>query len=230
MESQQDDGVKSWAVDVSKTASASEIVFEALRKAIIEGGIPIGAPLRQDEIARQFNTSRIPVREAISRLEELGLVTSRRYKGAVVSGLSTDEAAQIFEFRALVEPEIIRDSVSKLSADLLTEARGHCEAFFASRDPMRWGALNRLFHATLYRASGLAYHRQTVERAMDRIDAFLRAQILLSDGMDRANHEHQAILDACIARDADAAARLTKEHIEGAKLSLLEGLDALQNS
>ena len=75
-------------VDISKTASASSIVFEALRKAIIEGDLKEGEPLRQDEIAGLFNTSRIPVREAISRLEEQGLVKTQRYKGAVVSGLS----------------------------------------------------------------------------------------------------------------------------------------------
>ncbi|MEK9990437.1 MAG: GntR family transcriptional regulator, partial [Halieaceae bacterium] len=55
-------------VDISQTKSASEIIFSALRNAIIEGNIAIGAPLRQDELARSFQTSRIPVREALSRL------------------------------------------------------------------------------------------------------------------------------------------------------------------
>lgn len=68
-------------MDISATASASSIVFDALRKAIIEGQLEEGEPLRQDEIARLFNTSRIPVREAISRLEEQGLVKTQRYKG-----------------------------------------------------------------------------------------------------------------------------------------------------
>ena len=99
------------SVDISKTASASSIVFEALRKAIIEGDVKEGEPLRQDEIARLFNTSRIPVREAISRLEEQGLVKTQRYKGAVVSGLSATEAEEIFDFRALIEPEVIRRAV-----------------------------------------------------------------------------------------------------------------------
>ena len=91
------------SVDISKTASAATIVFEALKKAIIEGDLNEGDPLRQDEIAKLFNTSRIPVREAISRLDEHGLVKTQRYKGAVVSALSIDEAAEIFDFRALLE-------------------------------------------------------------------------------------------------------------------------------
>ena len=55
------------SVDVSRTLSAGGLVFEALRRAIIEGDLKDGDPIRQDEIARLFNTSRIPVREAIAR-------------------------------------------------------------------------------------------------------------------------------------------------------------------
>ena len=76
------------SVDISQTASASSLIFDALRRAIIEGHLRVGEPLRQEEIARQFNTSRIPVREALSRLEQHGLITTQRYKGAVVAGLS----------------------------------------------------------------------------------------------------------------------------------------------
>lgn len=60
------------SVDVSKTASATTIIFEALKQAIVEGELEDRTPLRQDEIAKMFNTSRIPVREAILKLEEHG--------------------------------------------------------------------------------------------------------------------------------------------------------------
>jgi len=216
--------MKFQAVDIAQAASATTIVFEALRRAIIEGELKEGERLRQDEIARAFNISRIPVREAILRLEEHGLVSSQRYKGAVVSGLSAEEATEIFDFRALVEPETIRRAVPLMSAETLAAAR-HCFGDFAnSPDPMRWGDLNRRFHATLYSASGLRYHMEVLNNAMDRVDRYLRAQILLSDGMERANQEHLAILEACEARDADRAADLTTAHILGARNSLLQHL------
>ena len=78
-------------VDISRTVSAGGLVFEALRRAIIEGSLKDGDSLRQDEIARLFNTSRIPVREAITMLEQQGLVKNHRFKGAVVVGLSMAE-------------------------------------------------------------------------------------------------------------------------------------------
>ena len=215
------------AVDISRTASASSVIYEALRRAIIEGRIAAGAPLRQDEIARQFNASRIPVREALMRLEELGLVRTQRYKGSVVAGLSADEAAEIFDFRLLIEPEVMRHAVPRMTPSDLSAARGACEAFAASKDPMQWGDLNRALHAALYQPSALPYHLEMLGNAMDRIDRYLRAQLLMSDGMARASAEHAGILAACEAGDAPRAAELVHAHIAGARASFLEHLPGL---
>ncbi|EBA16003.1 probable transcriptional regulator [Roseobacter sp. SK209-2-6] len=216
------------SVDISKTASASSIVFEALRRAIIEGDLTEGEPLRQDEIARLFNTSRIPVREAISRLEEHGLVKTQRYKGAVVSGLSVTEAEEIFDFRALVEPEVIRRAVPQMSQETLAQARDSWAAFSEADDPMTWGELNRDFHSVLYQASGLQYHLDIIDNAMDRIDRYLRAQLVLSNGMERANEEHMGIWQACMDGNAELAAERTRQHITGARESLLQNLSNLR--
>lgn len=214
-------------MDISATASASSIVFEALRKAIIQGQLKEGEPLRQDEIARLFNTSRIPVREAISRLEEQGLVKTRRYKGAFVAELSPRETEEIFNLRALLEPEIIRNAVPRMTPAQLVEAREKCAAFSSSQDPMAWGDLNRDFHETLYSASDLTFFKEIAHNAIDRVERQIRAQLVMSNGMDRADREHNAIIDACEAGDADHAADLTRCHIEGAKASLLKHLSAV---
>ncbi len=213
--------MKLTSMDISTTASASSIVFDALRKAIIQGQLEEGEPLRQDEIARLFNTSRIPVREAISRLEEQGLVKTQRYKGAVVAGLSPKETEEIFDLRALVEPEIIKNAVPLMSKEILASAREKCAAFSASDNPMEWGDLNRDFHETLYSASDLKFFREIAHNAIDRVERQIRAQLVMSNGMERAGREHFGIMDACEAGDADLAADLTGEHILGAKKSLL---------
>lgn len=216
--------MKIQAFDISQAASATTIVFDALRLAIIKGDLKEGEHLRQDEIARAFNVSRIPVREALLKLEQHGLVKTQRYKGAVVSALSVEEATEIFEFRSLLEPEVIRRAVPRMSQAVIDEARSCCDAFAQAENPMHWGDLNRRFHATLYEASALPYHMEALNNAMDRVDRYLRAQLLLSDGMDRANREHIAIVEACAARDAERAAELTRVHILGARDSLLRHL------
>ncbi|MDH4984209.1 GntR family transcriptional regulator [Aminobacter anthyllidis] len=212
-------------VDIRQAASAADIVYEALRKAIIEGQLAEGENLRQDQIASMFNTSRIPVREALSRLEQNGLITTERYKGAVVAGLSIAEIEEIFEFRALVEAEVIRLAVPKMNARTLDVARRHCQEFGDEPNSAKWGEINRNFHYSLYEAARRPYYLQIVRASLDRIDRYLRAQLTLTDGMKRARREHQGILDACIGGDADRAAELTRDHILGAGRALIVFLE-----
>lgn len=200
-------------IDISKTASAASIVFESLRKAIIEGELVEGTPLRQDEIARLFNTSRIPVREAISRLEEKGLVTSQRFKGAVVAGLDLDELREIFEYRALIETEVIRRAVPRMDQATLDEAKAYFHGLNNTTDPVAWGDLNRGFHERLYRASGMPFHEDAIDKALDRVDRYLRAALVRSGNVAKSNAEHLAIWQACAEGNADLAADLTREHI-----------------
>ncbi len=214
-------GMKFAAVDVRQAASAADLVYEALRTAIIEGKIAVGENLRQEEIAQMFNTSRIPVREALSRLEQHGLITTQRYKGAVVAGLSIEEIDEIFEFRALIEAEVIRLAVPNLDRATLDKARSYCDAFDRETDPHRWGEINRQFHTTLYEASGRPYYLQNVQSSLDRIDRYLRAQLTFTNGVPRAGREHEAILTACENGDADHASRLTRDHILDAGRSLM---------
>jgi DNA-binding GntR family transcriptional regulator len=208
------------AVDVRQAASAADIVYDALRKAIIKGDLAEGENLRQDQIAQMFNTSRIPVREALSRLEQHGLITTERYKGAVVAGLSIEEIDEIFEFRALVEAEVMRLAVPNLDQERLAAARRYREEFVQETDSARWGEINRSFHYTLYAASRRPYYLQIVGTSLDRIDRYLRAQLSLTNGVMRADREHLAILEACLNGDAALASRLTRDHVLDAGRSL----------
>jgi DNA-binding GntR family transcriptional regulator len=207
--------------DIGRAASAADLILDSLREAIVHGEMRDGEVLRQDQIASLFNVSRIPVREALARLEALGLVTNQRYKGAVVASLSLDEIAETFEFRALIEPEVLRLAVAKMSDASLDEASRHREAFADESNPERWAQLNRAFHYALYRDANRPYHLQIVSSALDKVGRYLKAQLALTDGMEQARLEHAAILDACLARDGDRAAELTRRHILDASHSLI---------
>ncbi len=213
--------MKLTAVDIRQAASAADIVYEALRRAIIAGDLAEGQNLRQDQIAQMFNTSRIPVREALSRLEQHGLITTQRYKGAVVAGLSIEEIEEIFEFRAMLEAEVIRIAVPNLDRQTLETAQRHCEAFAREPDPARWGDVNRSFHYTLYEAARRPYYLQNVRSSLDRIDRYLRAQLTLTDGVLRASREHEEILAACAEGNAERASQLTRDHVLDAGRSLV---------
>lgn len=222
--------MKLQATDIGRSASAASIIFESLRRAIIDGELADGSPLRQDEIATAFNTSRIPVREALTRLEQHGLIENRRYRGAIVAEISAKEAAEIFDFRCLLEGEVVTVSVSQMTAQSLEQAREYSRAFSDCQEPMEWGELNRKFHYTLYRDSGLEYHLKIIDNALDRVERYLRAQLLMTDGRDQAEREHADILAACEQGNAAAAARLTREHISGAKTALLDYLQSRRSA
>ncbi|MCF4097990.1 GntR family transcriptional regulator [Maritalea mediterranea] len=212
------------ATNVRASASAADLIFEALREAIFTGEIRAGEHLRQDALADMFNTSRIPVREALSRLEQQGLVKTERYKGTTVTSLSVDEVREIFEFRALLEGEVIRYAVENMDDETIEKARRACDAFATETDSARYGELNRDFHYALYAKAERPYHLKIVSQALDRIESYLRAQLVLTDGMERARREHMGILNACSSRDADKAVALTRAHILGASESLIQFL------
>jgi DNA-binding GntR family transcriptional regulator len=215
------EGLKARALDLGRKASSADVIYDALRDAIIRGEIPEGEALRQDSIAQMFRVSRIPVREAMQRLEAQGLVVSERYKGVVVASLSHEQILEIFEFRAMVEPAVIEMAVPRMSEDALRQAQQFCDAFGAETDPVRWGDLNRQFHTRLYVDCDKPYYLSVVAKTNDLVERYVRLVLYLTQGMRGAVAEHQAILDACKARDAQRAAELTRNHIKGAAVTLV---------
>lgn len=109
--------------------SASEIIAKHLREAIIAGHFAEDEPIRQDDIAQLFNVSKIPVREALKRLEAEGLVLFQRNKGAVVTRISEPELAQMFEVRVLLEAQAIRLAVPNMDEATFARAEAICADF-----------------------------------------------------------------------------------------------------
>lgn len=201
------------AIDLGTSPSPSDVIFDALRQAIVHGKLAEGASLRQDALARMFNVSRIPVREALQRLEAAGLAASVRYRGVVVKGLNPEEIREIFEFRALVEPDVIRLAVPNQSSKTLRDASELYERFSRETNPALWSDLNKLFHGALYRDCKRPYYLWVVARSNDLVQRYVRHQLELTDGMAEANKQHADILNACKKKDPDLAAEHTRQHI-----------------
>lgn len=206
--------------DLGATPTTSDIVLRHLRAAIVAGDIAEGTPIRQDDVARQFNVSKIPVREALKQLEAEGFVTFQRNRGAVVASLSEPEIVQVFEVRALLESQAIRLSVPLMTPAGLALAEAAETAFAQEADVSQWAARNWDFHASLYAAAGRDVLMALIRSVYDRVARFLRVQLTVSGGHALAVQEHRRILAACRAADAEGAAVLTHDHIMGACRSL----------
>lgn len=202
--------------------SASEVITKHLREAIIAGHFADDEPIRQDDIARLFNVSKIPVREALKRLEAEGLVQFFRNRGAMVVRISEQELAQIFEVRILLEVQAIRLALPNLTAEHLARAQAICDQFIADDDVGRWAELNWAFHYCLYEAAQRPFLVNLIRSIHDKIERFLRMQMSLSpDGKLRADREHRAILAACAQGDEALVVKLIEQHIIGVCQTLL---------
>lgn len=206
--------------NLGATPSASEVILKFVRDSIMDGSLDEGEPIRQDDVARMFNVSKIPVREALKRLEAEGLVAFHRNRGAVVTSLSEPEIVQIFEVRALLESGAIRYSIPNMTESSFEKAQEFCDAFANESNVARWAELNWKFHSSLYEDGQRPYLLNSIRAVNDRIERYLRIQLSLSKGHSAADVEHRRILALCRKRDIDGAAELVHDHIMGACASL----------
>jgi DNA-binding GntR family transcriptional regulator len=203
------------APNLGVAPSASEVIAKHLRDAIISGHFAEDEPIRQDDIAKVFNVSKIPVREALKRLEAEGLVQFQRNKGAVVTRISEPELAQIFEVRVLLEVQAIRLAVPKMTQDHINRALAICDEFMTDDNVGRWAELNWAFHTCLYEAAERPFLLNLIRSIHDKVERYLRLQMSFAEGKLRADQEHREILQACADRDVDKAAELIDHHIIG---------------
>ena len=204
-----------------------DLAVEELRERILRGDYPEGTPLRQDGLAGELGVSRIPVREALRQLEVEGLVTFSPHAGAVVSTLSLDEIAELFELRATVECDLMHKAVPNITSDIIERAMVILEAYeeaFEAREVSEWGALNWEFHSTLLAAAKKPLTLNVLSLLHNQSDRYTRLQLSLTHGESVASEEHKAIAQAAAKGDAELAARRLKKHIESAGHSLVNFL------
>jgi DNA-binding GntR family transcriptional regulator len=204
--------------------TVAEAVAETLRMRILSGELSEGAQLRQEVLAAELGVSRIPLREAFRLLEGEGLITIAPHRGAVVAVRSPEEIAELFDLRVLLEPDLIRHAIPKLTQKDLDEAEtilaGYKKAL-ETRDIEAWGRLNTQFHLALYRPAGRPRSLALVRSLLDQTDSYTRMQLLLTGGQSRAQREHGELLNLCRQADVAGAARLLAEHVREAGRSLV---------
>jgi DNA-binding GntR family transcriptional regulator len=204
--------------------SLTSAVAEKLRDKILRGDIQEGDQLRQDAIAQEFQVSRIPVREALRQLEAEGLIAIVPHRGAVVPLLSCEEIEELFEMRAILEPEVLRLSIPHLTQADFAKAEEILNTYDAALrnegDVSEWGRLNWQFHSTLYAGARRPQFMAVIRNINYNGERYIRLQLYLTRAMKRAREEHTLLLKLCRKRDIEAACELLARHIRTAGKSL----------
>jgi DNA-binding GntR family transcriptional regulator len=131
-------------------AQPDDAIVAALREAILDGVLPPGARLRQEDLAGVFRTSRIPIRAALRALEYEGLATSEPHRGYTVTSLEGPDIEEIYELRILLESHAVRLAIPLLTETDLEELRTRYDAMAGSSDPDEQLARREEFYGRLY--------------------------------------------------------------------------------
>ncbi len=206
--------------------SLSDLTYELVRKRILEGDIAPGSPLRQDAIAEELGVSKIPLREALGRLEQDGLLSSNPNRGYAVRTLSAGEAAEVFELRLKIEPGAAAEGARLANDSQRHDASCALQALERAQREGNLGehmAMNRVFHMALIRPCGSVTY-QLLERLHILAERYVRRHLEPSGRGARARREHRALLKAWSGGDAARVEPLIADHIRATRDDLLREL------
>lgn len=193
----------------------SERVFDIVREQIVSGRLATETPIRQDALAAELGVSKIPLREALARLEQEGLLTSQANRGFFVQPLSAAQVEEIYELRLAIEPAAAAHAASVADEDdraAAEEAFAHLD-HAAGADLSAVAVRNREFHVALVRPGRKLLTTQMVERLSILAERYVIRHLEPMGRETRAHKEHAMLLDAFLARKGERLERLLTGHI-----------------
>lgn len=193
-------------------------VYDRIRAAIVSGDIPSEQRLAEVALAKQFGTSRTPVREALQQLESERLI-ERTHRGTFIRQIQPEEVFDIYDVLKTLEGSAARMATERATAWNLLQLRAAHQAMveFTEPDASHRAELNREFHAVLAAAA----HSPTTSRMLLQLHSSLvvtaRTTLAVEDRWRAVLAEHERLVEAIEERDGDAAALIAEEHMVAAR-------------
>jgi DNA-binding GntR family transcriptional regulator len=212
----------------TKSTGKNATVYDRLRDEILNCRIPPGAQIFEQDLANRFGMSKSPVREALLRLRQQGLVEVKARSGYRVSPMSVAEVNEMYEMRIMYETTCAALAVAHAS----DEAIARLDMFRTapkSNDVTDWTAMNRRFHMEL---AGICGNNRLARTAAEFIDQFTRfthvsmSRLRQPLRLDKLLDEHAAVVVAIRDRDRRRAQSILKGHIETSRRRILDALSS----
>jgi len=192
-----------------------------LRSAILNGTLTPGQVLRQEELAEQFRTSRVPLREALQLLQAEGLVVLRPRRGYAVHSLDREQLLELLRMRILVEGyggyagtlQQTQKDVTAVAA-ILADMEKMPLRLVRGSQRTRWWTLDRQFHRGIFTAGKHTQLSQMFDNITAKIDPYLMHSDAMNARQQETLEDHRAILAAFAKGDADRVAVLSRAHCE----------------
>ncbi len=198
-----------------------EYVYQALRQAIMRCELAPGERLVIDELARTLEVSAIPVREALQLLQSEGLVVIEPHVGATVAPISEASIEEAFVIMEGLETVAVRGAIRRLcdsDAEDLVQLVGRMDEAVAAGEHERWAELNSELHRRIGEIAAMPLLREMTERVLARWERLRRFYFkgVLLHRVEQAQHEHRRLLEAMLARNAELAEQVVRQHNQAA--------------
>jgi DNA-binding GntR family transcriptional regulator len=202
-------------------------VYEELKSAIVDLRLAPGDPLREATLADQLGVSKTPIREALTRLEQEGLVETTSFKGAVVTGYSRQDLLEIYELRELLENAAARtaaESMADADRDRLDRICRESRKLKKNHDAAGLAALISAFDDVLFEQVRNSRIRALIENLRAHLTRIGHLTAEIPGRIEASVDEHEKIVQAIAARDPELAERQMREHIRSVRDDQLRAL------
>lgn len=210
---------------IIQRATLEQQAYRTLRTAILKNELGAGMRLIQEELAARLGTSRIPVRDALRKLEAEGLVVADGRGTYSVATFSITDVEEVYTMRALLEPYAVAQAILKLTPALIEELGNLNQAMIAvgrAGDVAQYMDLNTTLHMRLYESSGLPRLVRSIKSLW--LDVPVLKPLQIAGQLERSIAEHSALIDAVIRADTQTAQQTTLTHIQHARALLIAHL------
>ena len=201
--------------------------YAALRRDIVTTILPPGMALSETGLAERYRLGKAPIRAALARLAEEGLVRSAARRGWQVTPVTLRDVREVFELRLMLEPAAASMAAGRVDEPQLRALDRVVEAGYAPGDEASTLAFleaNQAFHCTIADLSGNLRLARQISRLLDEMTRML---LLGLGGRNRTGemaHEHRSLIDALVAGDQADAEQITRAQIEESRKMVLAAL------
>ncbi len=212
-------------VNSAAPALMRDDVYGQIRAEILACVLKPGSLVQENDLALRYAVSKSPVRDALLRLQEQGLIEVLPRKGYRIKPISVADAAEMYEMRAILERACITRAIEHAADDTL-KALDRFRKSGKTPDLPSWIAYNRAFHVAVVEAAGnvrLARAARDIIEEFDRL-TYMSIAAFDTSGLSALVAEHVELIDALQRRDKRAALSVARGHVEDARDRLLESL------
>ena len=205
-----------------------QMIQETLQRLIVIGRLGPGTPLVETQLAAEFGSSQAPVREALMKLQEAGLVVRNGYRGTVVATTSMDEAREMVAVRRRLETTGVRRAVARFDRgmrDRLADLIADMEAAAGAEDLFALTELDRAFHMAIFERAELPSLEPILTRCFLHVHRAALASPARARPMLQSARWHWTIVEALDSGCPDRAAAALADHIN----NVIEGMPPVED-